>query len=119
MLGLELLEHRRDIASGEDVAGQQEHGQAIHCRQGCASDHVGCARSDRTHTGESAQPVAHLGIRRRDVHRGLFIFRVYIPERGILGQCLADSGDASMTKDAQATAEERLAFAIALDLLVK
>ena len=44
---LELLEHRVGPPRGEDVAGKQEHRQAVDGRERRAGDHVGRPRPDR------------------------------------------------------------------------
>ncbi len=65
MLGFELLQHRGHVAPGEDVAGQEQHRQAVDGGRGRAGDHVGGAGADGRGAREGAQPVVVLGISRR------------------------------------------------------
>src|SRR5262245_51086822 len=116
---LELLKHGAHVATGEDVARQKQHGQAIDRGGSRARDHVRRSGTDRADTGEGAEAIAHLGERHRDMHRGLLVLRQVIATLRILLQRLPDARDAPVTEDAQATGEERLTPAVTFDLLAK
>ncbi len=117
-VGLELLEHGRDVAPREDVAGQQQDGQAIDGGGSGAGDHVGGAGSDRSGAGERAQPVAHFGERGGGVHHGLLVAAEVVAEVGVFLQRFADAGDVAVSEDAEAAGEEALLGAVARNVLL-
>src|SRR5215217_6962922 len=57
VLRLQLLQHGVRAARGEDVAGQQQHGDAVDRGKGRAGDHVGRARTDGGGAGEGLQTI--------------------------------------------------------------
>ena len=112
---LELLQHRRGHAIGEDVAGQQQHRQPVDRRARGAGDHVGGARTDRRRAGERPQPVRHLRERRRGVHHRLLVAALVVAQPiAHLIERLADAGDVAVAEDAEDAGKERLPPAVAL-----
>ena len=99
---LELLQHGRRRAIGEDVAGQQQHRQAIDRRAGGAGHHVGRAGADRRGARQRAQPIRHLRERGRGVHHRLFVPALVVAQPPAeLIEGLANPGDVAMAEDAE------------------
>ncbi len=125
---LQFLQHRRADAGGEGVRRQQQHRQPVDGGQGRAGEHVGGARSDAGGHGPGLQPVALARVGDRAVHHGLFVAAQHVsqPRRGpggvgldlVLQQRLPDAGDVAVAEDAEATGEEPVPVAVALDVLV-
>ena len=103
---LELLEDRRDIATGEEVTRQQQNGNPVDGRRRCARDHVRCAGPDRRRAGEGLQPVPHLGIADSDVNLRLLITRLVVAEVRHLLERLADPRDVAVSEDTEAAGKE-------------
>ena len=115
---LELLQHGVGPARGEDVAGEQQHGQPVHGREGGAGDHVRRPRPDRARARERPEAVAHPRVAGRDVHHPLLAARLVVgQELGVLVQRLPDPGDVAVPEDPEAAAEEAVLDAVALDVL--
>ena len=70
---LDLLQHRVGAAAGEDVAGQQQHRQAVHMGQRRGGHHVGRARPDRGGDRHRAAAAQLLGIGDRRMRHGLLV----------------------------------------------
>ena len=116
----ELLQHRSGTPAGEDVARQQEDGNAIDRGAGGAGDHVGRAGADRRGAGERAQTVVHLGVGRRGVDHRLLVARQIVAQGcSLLLQGLADTGDVAMAEDAEHAAKKRLLAAVARRSLLR
>ena len=118
VLGLQLLQDRRDVAPGEDVTRQQQHRQAIDRRGRGTREHVGRAGSNGRGAGERLQTVLHLGVADGDMDLRLFVARLVVAELRHLLECLADAGHIAVTEDAETTGKERLLRAIALHVLI-
>ncbi len=117
---LELLQHGRRSAAGEDVARQQQDRHAVDGGARRAGDHVGGARADRRCAGERAQPVVHLGVGGRGVHHRLLVARQVVAHRAALFlQRLPDAGDVAVPEDAEHAAEERLFAAVTRGSLLR
>ena len=112
------MQHGRHVAAGEDIAGKQQHGQAVDGCQRSAGNHVGCAGADGGGAGKGAHSVAGLGKPRRQVHAGLLIAHQDVFEIGVLLQSLAYAGHVSVTEDAEHSREECILLSIAFDILV-
>ena len=114
-----LLEHRGGDPGGEDVARQQQHGQAVDGGRGRPGDHVGRPRADRGGAGEGGQAVAVLGVAGGDVDHALLVAGHVVGEPvGILAQGLADAGDVAVAEDAEAAGDQALGIPVALAVLV-
>jgi hypothetical protein len=118
LFGLQLLKHRTHVAPREDVAGQQQDGNAIDGGAGGAGDHIGRAGTNRRRANERLKPVLHLGERRRRVSHRLLVAAKVIRQSRVLTQRLPDAGDVAVTEDAPCAREERRLFAVALDVLI-
>ena len=119
MRGLDLLQHRRLNAFGEDVAGQQQHGQAIDRRHCSARQHVGRAWPDRGGAGEGLQPVLRLGIGDGGQHLGLLVARLMEAQqmRKLL-QGLAQPGHIAVAENTPCAGEKGLLQSVAFGVLV-
>ena len=115
---LDLLQHGRNVAAREDVAGQQKHGQAINSGQGRAGDHVCGAGADGRGACKGAQAIRGLGIGGGHVHTGLLVAHQDVLEVGILLQSLPDTGHVAVTEDAEHAGEECVLLSIPLDVLI-
>jgi len=96
--GFQLLQDRRHVAAGEDVARQQQDGQPVDGGHGRAGDHVGGAGPDGRGADVGGQAQAALGKRGGDVHRALLVAAEAIGQIGVLLQCLADAGAPAGTR---------------------
>ncbi len=115
---LDLLQHRRHIAAGEDVAGQQQHRQAVDGGRGRAGDHIGGARPDGTEAGKGLQAILDFRIGSGGMDRPLLVAHLVIAEIGVLQQRLAHAGHAAVAKDAKAAGKEGRLHAVVLDVLI-
>ncbi len=115
---LDLLQHRRHVAPSEDIAGDQQHGQPVDGRRGCAGDHVRRARPDGRQAGEGLQAILNLGICARRVDRRLLVAHLVIPKIGVLHQRLADARHDAVAEDSETAGKKPVLGAIALDVLV-
>ena len=116
---LELLQHGIGPARREDVARQQQHGQAVHRRGRRAGDHVRRARADRRGADERPEPVLHPRVADGGMHHPLFVPPLVIGEEvAVLVQRLPDAGDVAVPEDAEAAGEEPLPRAVSLRPLV-
>ena len=70
---LQLLQHGAGDAGGEDVAGQQQHRDAVDGGQRRAGEHVGGAGADRRGARQGLQAVAHAGVADGGVHHALLV----------------------------------------------
>ena len=118
VLGLarfELLQHGGRRAVGEDVAGQQQHRQAIDGGAGGPGHQVGRTRADRRGTGQRSQPVRHLGEPGGGVDHRLFVAALVVAQAvAHLIERLADAGDVAVTENSEHPGEERLPPSVAL-----
>ena len=118
MLVFQLLQHGRLDALGEDIAGQQQHRDAIDGGDGGAGDHVGGAGPDGRGAGEGGQAVAVLGVGDRRQDLGLLVAALVIAQLGrVLLEGLAEAGDIAVAEDAPGAGEEGVFAAIAGDVL--
>ncbi len=113
-----LLQDRRHIAPRKDVAGQQQHRQAIDGGQRRAGNHVGCARPDGRRAGVGTQTVTGFGKAGGEMHAGLLVAHQDIWKIEILLQRLADAGDISVAKDAEHSGKKLMLPAISLHILI-
>src|SRR5687767_10956933 len=117
---LELLQDRIGDARGEDVAGEQEHGDAVHGRDRGAGEHVRRAGTDRARARERLQAVPHARVPDGGVHHALLVLRLVVrQEASALFQRLAHPGDVAVPEDPPAPGEEALLAAVALDVLAR
>ena len=116
---LELLQHGRGQAAREDVAGQEEHGQAVDGGGGGSRDHVGGARAHGRRAGEGAQPAPRLGEGDRGVHHGLLVLGLVVGQLlpTQLVQGLAQPRHVPVAEDAEYAVDEAVLHAVALDVL--
>ena len=114
----ELLQDGRHIAAGEDIAGQQQHRQAVDGRRGRAGDHVGGAGADRGEAGEGLKAVLDLGIGRGRMDCALLVAYLVVAKVGVLDQRFAHAGHAAVAKNSKAAGEERRFNAIAFHILI-
>ena len=115
---LEFLQHGAGRASGEDVAGQQQHGQPADRRERRAGDHVRRARADRRRARQRGQAVLHSRVAGRGVHHRLLVAGVVEGHRlGLLEQRLPDARDVAVTEDAETARDQPLLDAVALGVL--
>jgi len=119
VLPLKLLQHGGRRALGEDVAGQQQHGDAVDRRRRRAGDHVGRAGADGRSADEGLQAIFHLGVGDGGVDHCLLVARLVVAEgpRCLL-QRLADAGDVAVAEDAPTAGEEGVFDAVAFNILV-
>ncbi len=119
-LGLQLLQHRGDVAPCEEVPRQEQHGQAVDRGARRGGDHVGGPRPDGGRAGERLQAVLHLGEGRRRVDHRLLVLGLIVAELGLalLLEGLPDSCDVPVPEDPPDAREERLLLAVALDVLL-
>ncbi len=111
----QLLQHRRNVAPGKDVAGQQQYGDPVDSSQGRAGDHVGRPGPDRRSADQGAQAIAHFGKTGCRVNHGLLIAEQVVGEIRVLLQGLSDAGHIAVAKNAQASAKKRLLPAVPYD----
>ena len=105
---LELLQDWVGTARGEDVAGQEQHGNAISGRDRGAGHEVRRPWSDRSRAGKGAQPIRHAGKANRGVHHRLLIAGEVVREViAGLQQRLSESGDIAVPEDAEQPAKKR------------
>src|ERR1039457_1535078 len=119
---LELLQHRAGGAGGEEVAGQQQHRDAVDRRERGSGHHIGRARADRGRARERLQPVPHPGEADRRVHHRLLVAGQVIPQVRLAGfvgleQRLADARHVAVPEDAEAARDEPLLHAVARAVL--
>jgi hypothetical protein len=69
----DLLQHRIGLPIGENVAGDQQHRQAIDVRDRCRCDHVGRAGADRGRAGHHAPAARSLGEGDRGMRHRLLV----------------------------------------------
>ena len=112
---LDLLQHRIGQAVGEDIAGQQQHRQAVDMGDRRGRHHVGGAGADRGGAGHHAAAAHRLGEGdRRMRHRLLIVgaigrqFVAHAIER------LADARDIAMAEDRPDAGEDRQLLAVDL-----
>ena len=123
---LELLEDRVRDAGRELVGGEDEDGQAVGRRQGCARDHVERAGADRRGRHPGLQAVRRLGEGRGSVDRALLVaghdvgHRILALGRRdlVLQEGLANTGDVTVTEDTEGARDEATLDAVALGVLV-
>jgi len=119
MLPFKLLEHGGLEAPGEDVAGQQQHRDAVDGGGRRAGDHVGRAGADRRRAGEGLQAVLHLGVGHGNVHHRLLVAGLVVAEGvRVLLQGLPDAGHVAVAEDAPRPGEEGGFHPVTLDNLV-
>jgi hypothetical protein len=112
---LHLLQHRIGRARHEDVARQEQHGQAVHVRERRGGDEVRRARPDRGRDGHHAPPKMRLRIRDRAVrHRLLVVRAVGRQVFAVPVKRLANPRDVAMPEDREHAAKKRLARCRAL-----
>ena len=70
---LELLQNGVWSARGEDVAGQEEHGQAVYRGEGRSRNHVGGAGTYGGSAGEGLEAVFLAGVGRGRVYHRLLV----------------------------------------------
>ena len=116
---LELLQHRAGDAGGEDVAGQQQHRQAVDGGQRRAGDHVRRARADRRRARVRGEAVALARVAGRGVDHRLLVAREHVGHVvALLEQRLADARDVAVPEDAEAAGDQPLLDPVALGVLV-
>ena len=103
-----MLEDGSDVAAGEDIAGEQQNGNAIDGRGGGTGEHVGCAGADGSGAGEGAEAKTGFGKGGGGVDHGLFIAAEVVAEAGVLLERLAQAGDVAVAEDAEAAFDETL-----------
>ncbi len=114
--GLELLQHRVDAPRREDVAGQEQHRQAVDRRERGAGDHVRGAGADRAGARPGGEPAARAGVGDRGVHHRLLVARGH-EAHALLVDRLPDAREVAVAEDAERAREERRLVAVALDRL--
>ncbi len=118
MLTLELLQHRRDIATRKDVTRQQQHRQAIDRSSSRTGNHVGRAGSDARRADQCLQAIFDLSVRGCGVHHALLVAALIVAEIEILLERLRDASDVAVSKDAKAPAKKCVALAVSFDVLI-
>ncbi len=115
---LDLLQHRIGAAIGEDIARQQQDGQAVDVSERGGGDHVGCAGADRRRARHHAPPTRGLGEGDRRVRHRLLIVSA------IGRECLArrverfaQTRDIAVPEDREHPREQRRDLAVDLGLL--
>ena len=107
MLAFHLLQDGRLHPLGEDIARQQQDGNAVDRGHRRARDHIRGAGTDGGGAGECRQAVLVLGISDRREDLRLFVAALVVAEIGrVLFQRLADAGDIAMAEDAPHAGEE-------------
>ena len=104
------------------IAGEQEHGQAVHRRERCSGDHVRRTGADRGRARERGHPVLHPREACRGVHHRLLVPNERVGHRvpvdaSQLQQRLADTGDVAVPEDAEAAGNEPLLDSVPLAVL--
>ena len=95
-------------ARGENVAGQQQHRQAVDVRERRGGDHVGRAGADRRRARHHAPAHVRLGVGDRRVrHRLLVVRAVGRQHVAVRVQRFADAGDVAVAEDREHAAEQR------------
>ncbi len=106
---LHLLQHRIGAARGEDVAGQQQHRQPVHMRDGGGGDHIRRAGTDGGGAGHHAAAARGFGESAGRQRHRLLIMRA--EDRQCLPrliQRLAEPGDIAVAENRPDAAEQRL-----------
>src|SRR5690606_13146326 len=85
---------------------------------GGAGHHVGGAGAYGRGAGKGLQPVFHLRVARGDVDRRLFVAGLKVRQVSMLFQGLPDTGDVTVSKDAEDACKEGSFLAVAHDVLV-
>jgi hypothetical protein len=101
-----LLQNGSNRPFRENVAREEQYGQAIDRGECCTGHHVGGARPDRSRTRNRARSVGHLRERRCGVDHRLFVAAQHIAQPWILLQRLAHSRNVSMPEDTKARFEK-------------
>ena len=115
---LELLQDRIRKTRRENIARQEEHGQAIHRSERRTGEHVGRARPDGAGAGERLQAIFVACVPDGRVHHRLLVARHVIREQfGRLEEGLADPSHVAVPEDPPDPREEWLFDAVALDML--
>ena len=115
---LDLLQHRVGAAAGEDVAGQEQHRQAVHMRQRRRRHHVGRTWPDRGRAGHHPPPRMRLGEGDGGMRHGLFVVRAESGQGAAMRvQRGAEARDIAMAEDGPDAAEQRHDAAVDLGLL--
>ena len=108
-----LLQHRIGRAVGEDVAGKQQHRQAVDVGECCGRHHVGRARADRGRRRHEAAAETRLGEGDRGMRHRLLVVRAVGRQLvADLVERLADAGDIAMAEDRPDAAEDRQLLAV-------
>ena len=115
---LDLLQNRIGPAAGEDVAGNEQHRQAIDMRHRGGGDHVGRARPDRGRAGHHAPAARGLGEGDRRMRHRLLVVGAIGRQRLARGvERFAEPGDIAVAEDGEHALEEPLLAAVDLHLL--
>ena len=115
---LDLLQDRIGTPIGENVAGQQQHRQAVHMRQRRRGHHVGGARADRRRACHEAAPVRSLREGdRRQRHRLLVMGAMRGQGVARRIERLAEPGHVAVTEDRPHARAERDFVTVDLDEL--
>lgn len=113
-----MLQHRGHIASGKDVAGQEQNRHAIDRRGRRTGDHIGRAGADGGGADQGAQAVGMFGKGRGGMYHRLLVACLIIAEVGVLVERLSQAGDVAVPKDAKTARKEALFHAVAFAVLV-
>ena len=115
---LDLLQNRVWPAAGEDVAGDEQHRQAIDMRHRGGRDHVGRAGPDRGRAGHHAPAARGLGEGDRRMRHRLLVMGAVGRQRLARGvKRLAEPGDIAVAEDGEHALDEPLLAAVDLHLL--
>src|SRR5215211_3554535 len=117
---LELLQHGVGGARGEDVAGQEQNGQAVDGRERRPGRHVGGAWSYGGRAGERPEAVLRPGVSGGGVYHRLLVTRLVVGKLArVLQQRLAHPRDVTVAEDAGDTGKETLLHPVAFHVLVR
>ena len=98
----------------EDIAGQEENGDAIRRRDRRARHEIRGAWSDRRRARKRAQSIRHPGVTHGGVHHCLLVAREVVRELfTAFEECFAEAGDVAVAEDAKTSREEAIRLAVA------
>ena len=117
---LQLLEHGCGAAVGEDIAGQQEDGQAVDGGDGGSGDHVRRAGADGAGARVGAHTLAGFCEGDGGVDHGLFVLGLKKRElrSAEFLEGLAETGDVAVAEDTEDAVDEAMLGAVAADVLL-
>jgi hypothetical protein len=116
---LELLQHGRGPAVGEDVSRQKQHGQPVDGRGGGAGHHVGRSGADRRRARQRAEAALRFRVGNRRVDHGLLILRLVVRQgaAAVLLEGLAEPCDIAVAENSADTVDQTVLAPIAADVL--